>query len=387
MTEAKIDYLGPSSKLLTSDLAETPWWRKLPVGFLLVVVLPTLIAAVYYLLIASPRYVSEARFVVRSPERMQPAGLGMMLQGVGLGGGHTDAFAVHEYITSRDGLKDLQRRFDVGAIIGRQGVDVFSKYPRPWERRTEEGLYKGFQKFITVGFDSSTGISTLRVEAFTAQDAQAMSNALLAGGEALVNRLNERSARDGIVEAVRAEAEARARLADVQQRLTAFRNREGFIDPRLQATESSQLIGGMLATLAQLRAEREQIQVAAPQSPQLSVLDGRIAAYERQVSAERAKLAGGSNSLAPSLGAYQDLVLEQELADRQVGMAAAALVSARQEARRQNLYLERIVNPSLPDKSTEPRRWLALLTVLTSALLVYGVGWLVWAGVREHRQA
>lgn len=387
MTEAKIDYLGPSSKLLTSDLAETPWWRKLPVGFLLVVVLPTLIAAVYYLLIASPRYVSEARFVVRSPERMQPAGLGMMLQGVGLGGGHTDAFAVHEYITSRDGLKDLQRRFDVGAIIGRQGVDVFSKYPRPWERRTEEGLYKGFQKFITVGFDSSTGISTLRVEAFTAQDAQAMSNALLAGGEALVNRLNERSARDGIVEAVRAEAEARARLADVQQRLTAFRNREGFIDPRLQATESSQLIGGMLATLAQLRAEREQIQVAAPQSPQLSVLDGRIAAYERQVSAERAKLAGGSNSLAPSLGAYQDLVLEQELADRQVGMAAAALVSARQEARRQNLYLERIVNPSLPDQSTEPRRWLALLTVLTSALLVYGVGWLVWAGVREHRQA
>lgn len=386
MTEAKLDYLGPSSKLLTSDVIETPWWRKLPLGFLLVVALPTLIAVVYYLLIASPRYVSESRFIVRSPERMQTAGLGVMLQGVGLGGGHTDAYAVHEYITSRDGLKDLQRRFDVAAIIGRPGVDVFSKYPQPWEGRTEEGLYKGLQRFVTVGFDSTTGISTLRVEAFRAQDAQALSNALLTGGESLVNRLNERSARDGIAEATQAETEARARLADVQQRLTAFRNRAGFIDPRLQANESSELIGGMLATLAQLRAEREQVQAETPDSPQLPVLNGRIAAYERQVAAERAKLTGGEASLAPSLGAYQDLVLEQELADRQVGLATAAVISARQEARRQNLYLERIVNPSLPDKPTQPRRWLAILTVLTSAMLIYGVGWLVWAGVREHRQ-
>lgn len=386
MTEAKLDYLGPSSKLLTSDAVETPWWRKLPLGFLSVVVLPTLVAAIYYLLIASPRYVSESRFVVRSPERVQTAGLGVMLQGVGLGGGHTDAYAVHDYITSRDGLNDLKRRFDVAAIIGRPGVDALSKYPQPWEGHTEEGLYKGLQRFVTVGFDSTTGISTLRVEAFRPQDAQALNNALLTGGEALVNRLNERSARDGITEAVQAEAEARTRLANVQQRLTAFRNRAGFIDPRLQATESSELIGGMLATLAQLRAEREQIQAETPQSPQLPVLNGRIAAYERQVAAERAKLTGGEGSLAPSLGAYQDLVLEQELADRQLGVATAGLISARQEARRQNLYLERIVNPGLPDKPTQPRRWLAILTVLTSTLLAYGVGWLIWAGVREHRQ-
>ena len=49
-------------------------------------------------------------------------------------------------------------------------------------------------------------------------------------------------------------------------------------------------------------------------------------------------------------------------------------------------YLERIVSPSEPDKPTEPKRWLALLTVFASSLLVYAVGWLVWAGVREHRQ-
>jgi capsular polysaccharide transport system permease protein len=386
MTEAKLDYLGPSPILLTADGTKTPWWRKLPMGFLIVVALPTLIAMVYYLLIASPRYVSESRFIVRSPERVQAGGLGIMLQGVGLGGGQTDAYAVHEYITSRDGLADLQRRFDVAGIIGRPDADLFSRYPKPWEGRSDEGLYKGLQRFVTVGYDSTTGISTLRVEAFRAADAQALSSALLAGGENLVNQLNERAARNGISEAARAEAEARANLADVQQRLTSFRNRAGFIDPKLQASESSELIGGLLATLAQLRAEREQLQAEAPQSPQLAALSGRIAAYERQVTAERAKLTGGASSLAPSLGLYQNLILEQEMADKQLGAATAAVITARQEARRQALYLERIVNPNLPDKPTQPRRWLAILTIFTSAMLLYGVGWLVWAGVREHRQ-
>lgn len=386
MTEAKLDYLGPSPNLLTSAGTNTPWWRKLPIGFLIVVALPTLIALVYYLLIASPRYVSESRFIVRSPERVQTAGLGIMLKGVGLGGGQTDAYAVHEYITSRDGLADLKRRFDVAGIIGRPDADLFSRYPLPFEGRSDEGLYKALQRFVTVGYDSTTGISTLRVEAFRAGDAQALTSALLAGGENLVNQLNERAARNGISEAARAEAEARMNLADVQQRLTSFRNRAGFIDPKLQASESSELIGGLLATLAQLKAEREQIQAEAPQSPQLATLSGRIAAYERQVAAERAKLTGGASSLAPSLGLYQNLILEQEMADKQLGAATAAVVTARQEARRQALYLERIVNPNLPDKPTQPRRWLAILTVFTSAMLLYGVGWLVWAGVREHRQ-
>lgn len=386
MTDAKLDYLGPAPKLLTSDTAVTPWWRKLPLGFLLVVALPTLVACVYYLLMASPRYVSEARFVVRSPERMAPTGLGVALQGVGITSGHSDAYAVHEYITSRDGLQDLKRRFDVAGIIGRRDADIISKYPRPWESRTEEGLYKALQRFVTVGYDSTTGISTLRVEAFRAADAQALSNALLTGGEGLVNRLNERSATDAISEAAQAEREARDKVASVQQRLTAFREQQGFIDPTLQAAESSQLIGGLLATVAQLRAEREQLQASAPSSPQLPAIDGRIAAYERQIAAERNKMAGGPSSLAPSVGAYQDLVLERELADQQLAQATAAVVAARQEARRQNLYLERIVNPNLPDKPTMPRRWLAILTVFTSAMLLYGVGWLIWAGVREHRQ-
>ncbi len=78
---------------------------------------------------------------------------------------------------------------------------------------------------------------------------------------------------------------------------------------------------------------------------------------------------------------------QREFADRELASATAALLTAEQEAQRQNLYLERVVSPSLPDEPGQPNRWLAILKVLSTAFLIYGVGWLIWAGVREHRQA
>ncbi len=386
MAEAQINYMGPIPEALTFREKKKRWWRRLPVGFLVVVAMPTLRAALYYLRNATPRYVSEARFIVRASNQSQPSMLGAALQGVGLSATSSDAFAIHEYIKSRDALQELGRQFDIATIFNPEGADAFSRYPRLWESRSEEGLYKGFNRFVTVGYDSTTGISTLRVEAFKPADAQALNLALLSGGERLVNRLNERAMGDAVAEAETARDEARTRLSGVQQQLTAFRNREGFIDPEMAARESSSLIGGLLATVAQLRADRAQLAGEAPQSPQLPVLDGRISAYERQIAAERAKIAGAPTSLAPRVGVYVDLEMQRELADRELSEATASLLTAQQEARRQRLYLDRIVMPSLPDKSAEPRRWIAVLTVFASAMLIYGVGWLVWAGVREHSQ-
>ena len=83
MNDPKLNYVGPLPDLLTSSHAATPWWRKIPLAFVVVVVLPTLVAAIYFLLIASPRYVSEARFIVRAANQPQPTSLGFALQGVG----------------------------------------------------------------------------------------------------------------------------------------------------------------------------------------------------------------------------------------------------------------------------------------------------------------
>lgn len=168
--------------------------------------------------------------------------------------------------------------------------------------------------------------------------------------------------------------------------MTALRTRERFIDPSVTASETSRVVGTLLGRVAEIRAEREQIAREAPDSPVLAQLDGRIASYERQIETERSKIAGDSNALAPQVGIYEEVELERKLAAEDLTQASAALLVAEQQAKKQQLYLERIVPPSLPEEATEPKRWLAIGSVFLGLLLLYGVGWLIVAGVREHRQ-
>lgn len=387
MSDSRVTFLGGSPEVAPRPKSS----GRFPVtpamiAFAVIVLGPTLIAAVYFLLIATPRYVSEARFVVRTPDRQQPSSLGVALQGVGLSANATDSFAVHEYIRSRDVIADVERRINLRAVLSRPGVDLFSRFPSPGQGSTREDLYKAFQRRVTVGYDTTTGISTLRVQAFRPQDARVVADALLDSGEVLVNQLNERSSSQDVIDAERTVVEAERRLADVQGRLTAYRNRESILDPEASAQEGSALLAELQGTLAALRAERAQLISQAPQSPQLPSVNARIRAYEQQLEIERAKVAGNADSLASKVSGYEALMLERGLADRALTTASTALDTARESARRQKLYLDRVVNPNLPDKATQPNRWKGVLAVFVTMLLLYGVGWLVWAGLREHRQ-
>jgi len=388
MSNPKLNYIGPGESV--SAAPPRPLWRsawdRVPKSFIVFVVLPTLAAAIYFLLIASPLYVSEARFVVRTSGREQPSSIGLALQGVGVSTSQTDALVVHEYITSPEAVRDLSARLDIRAILARPEGDIFTRFPRPWEKATTDSLHKGVGRFVTVGYNSTNGMSTLRVKAFRPQDAEAVANALLDGGERLVNALNERSDRGAVADATRSVVEAERRLTEAQIRLTSFRTRERIIDPSRAAVENSELIGGLLSTVANLRAERAELAASAPQSPQIPALDGRIAAFERQIEIERAKVVGNSDSLASKIETYEALDLDRQYADKALAGARTALDNAELEARSQRLYLERVVSPNLPSDASQPKRWISILTVLVSLLIAYGTGWLIVAGLREHQQ-
>ncbi|OMG55307.1 MULTISPECIES: chain-length determining protein [Brevundimonas] len=382
----RLEYLGPLDRLAVRR-PRINFASRSFVAFCVVVVLPTVFAAIYYLLIAAPQYVSEARFIVRAPSQDRPSGFDVALQGVGLSSTQTDVFAVHEYIDSRDGMTDLRSKVDLKGMLGRPKVDFIARFPRPLGSQNDEALFEAYRRFVTVGYDSTKGISTLRVHAFAARDAQAISIALLDGGERLVNRLNDRAYSNAIKESEGAVIRAEERLVQAQSELAAFRNREQFIDPSRTALEGTSLIGDLMGQVATLRAERAQIAAQASNSPQLPTVDARIAAFERQIEVERAKLAGATSSLAPKIGVYERLVLNREMADRAVAQARMAHDAAEQQARSQKLYLQRVVEPRLADAPTYPKRFIAILAVFATALAMFGMGWLVVASVSEHRQS
>ena len=117
---------------------------------LLTVVLPTLISGIYFGFIASDIYISESRFVVRSPQRQASTGLGALFQGAGFSRSQDDSYTVHDYIFSRDALKKLDDQFAVGKVFSSSTVDRFSRFAGlDWDN-SFEALHRYYQKHVTV---------------------------------------------------------------------------------------------------------------------------------------------------------------------------------------------------------------------------------------------
>jgi capsular polysaccharide transport system permease protein len=331
--------------------------------------------------------VSEAKYVVRAPAQTAPSGLNALLGATGLPQPGSDAFAVHEYIMSRNAVADLQRDHNLRAMLSRPGVDILARFPRPFEANNAENLYRAYRRFVSVGYDATTGISTLQVRAFNPQDARVLAEALLSRGEIVVNTLNRQAERDAINQTQAEVTDAQARVAQAQAALTGFRNRERIIDPARSSAAGLELTSRLSAELATLRAERAGLAAAAPQSPQLPGLDDRINAYAREITSQQSRVAGETNSLAPKIAEYERLTLERDFMGRVLTSAVSSLETARIEARRKRLYLQRIVNPIIADAPILPRRSRSVLVIFISLLLAYGAVRLVIAGLREHQQA
>ncbi|MBY0335581.1 MAG: capsule biosynthesis protein [Acetobacteraceae bacterium] len=357
--------------------------RKRPFTF--AVILPTILAAIYLFLIAAPQYYSEARFVLRGQQRGSAGLLGEALQSAGFRAASEDAASVKDYLLSHDAVQALRERMDLVAIFRRPEADPLLRLW--WQNPTTERLLDYYRRQVTAQIDSNSGITELRVRSFRPLDSLEVSRQLLQLSEELVNQMNRRISEDAIriarIEVQRAEA----RVAEATTAITAFRQREQALDPSRSATIAVEAIGRMEAEAARLRAELQQLQTfARPNNPQIQNLRNRIEGLDNQIAEERRRLSAVGTGVTEQIAAFERLRLEAEFAGRQLTAATASLERATAEAQRQQLFLLRVVEPNLAERSLFPKPFLGTVYVFAALTLVYGLVWLVVAGVREHAQ-
>lgn len=354
--------------------------------FVLTVILPVLLTAVYYGLIASDQYVSESRFVIKAPAQKpaQVSTLANLIQTTGLSAGQEQASELMDYIGSRSALADLDRMGSVEAMFARPGADVLSRYPAPWHAAARENLYRYYRQKVEVGRDHDSGLVVLRVTAFAAHDAQALNARLLALSERLVNDLNARAGQRAIAEAQTRVREAEARAARARSAMAAFRDASRVIAPGKQAEGILGVSNALVSERAALTAQVDLMERVTPANPSLPSMRSRLAALSREIAAQDGRAVGGQGALSGKLAPYEGLLSEQEFAAQMLTAAHAALEQARTEAAKQQFYLERVVDPSLPDLPELPHRLRIVLSVLGAAVCLYLVGWMFIVGILEH---
>lgn len=361
------------------------WTKKISPLFLWTVALPTLLATVYFGLLAPDVYISESHFVVRSSEKQTSSALGALLKSPGVSAAGDEIYAVQEYVESRDALKALNRDGFMDRVIASPGMDWLSRLSAFGGDDSFEAKYRYFSKRVEVKHEPASSISIMKVRAYSASDAYELNKRLLNLGEALVNRLNNRS-REDLIRFARAEVDsARSGAQEAAIALAAFRNKQGIVDPERQAEIQLQLVSKLQDELISTKTQLLQLRAFTPDNPQVPVLQTRVDGLSREIDQEIAKIAGGGRSLAGAAVQYQRLTLESQFADKQLASAMTLLESARNEARRKQVYLERIVEANEPDQALEPKRLRGIFSTFALGVVAWGVLSMLLAGLREHR--
>lgn len=355
--------------------------------FSFAVLLPTLLFAIYFFAIATPQYISESQFVLRTQGGSAgPSGVmaGLLSRSGGLASTSEEERAVSAYLVSHDAVAALrQQGVDLVRIFRPEGADPISRLW--WENPPAERLRDHFRNQVKVVPDAYTGIITMRVRTYSPADSQRLAQLLLELGERRVGEMNQRMLEETLRASREEVTRAEARVARAQEAITSFRQRERALNPSRSAELAVGSIGALENDAARMRTELQQLQAfARPNAPQVMALRDRIRATEQQIQEERSRVASGTQDVTQQVAGFERLALEADFAGRVLAAAVAGFENATTNAQSQQIFLQRIVEPNLAERSLYPRSVLFTLYAFAGLSLLYGLVWLVVAGVREH---
>jgi len=346
-----------------------------------------LVTIVYWSLVASDRYVSEATLIIQRTDLNESKSLDV---GVLLGGSSTvnrpEQLLLRNYMLSRDMLSKLDAKLHLRAHYSDARRDPLS---RLWSKDTsQERFYDYYLSRVTVDYDEYSGVLVVRAQAFDPRMAQAITRMLVAEGETAMNDMAHALAQDQVNFIQKQVGDLAARYAATRQAVLHYQNTHGMLAPDELAAHLNGAIDALQAKRTELQTRRTaELAYLAPQAPGIVELDSQIAAVDAQISAERARLAAPTGStLNSKVEEYQRLQLEAGFAQDVYKTALTALERGRVEATRDLKKVTLLESPTLPEQPVQPRRLYNITVFILMTLLLAGIAHLLAAIIRDHKE-
>lgn len=335
--------------------------RRRKLGLLLArlaafVILPTLIAGIYFYKIASPMYATNSQFLIIQSEGgggASPFGGILPTQFAN----SADSIATQAYLQSKDAMLRLNEDTGFKDHFSDDSIDVVQRLTA---NPTNEEAYKVYKKNVKIGYDPTEGVIRMEVIAADPQVSAAFSESLLKYAEDRVNELSKQKREDGMRDALTGFETAQKNRRDSQEALIRLQIENG-VDPEAEIVA----IRAQITTYEGLLIEKELALSALLDNPRpnKAKVDGARSDV-RRLKEQLAKLnvkmnsaTEGDNSLAKQAVTMQLAKADLAAADMVLQSAQTAMEQARTEANRQVRYLTVAVQPVAPQEPTYPRRF------------------------------
>lgn len=343
------------------------------ITFFLMVAVPASLATLYFFVLASPQYISEARFSVNAAQVPQLDNIAAMT-GIASVAIIRDTQIVTNYITSRAAVEALERRIGLRDRYSSASYDFWARFDK---KKPIEKFVRYWDRQVSVSISMPAGIVNFSVRAFSPEEAQLIARHVIQLSEELINDQNERIFKDAIAAAGDELRRAAARLTTARVALERARTDTGVLDTTRTAEAINRLLTetrGQLLTLQQDYASRARF--VSPDSPQLRVMNERIKALQEQIHEMERRLTSNSVTSDPTVSTmmtrFGELELEKQIAERLYAGATANLEAARILSEQRRMYLAAFVQPSLPEESLYPRPFLFSFLAWAACLAAWG---------------
>ncbi|TWI35734.1 capsular polysaccharide transport system permease protein [Paracoccus sulfuroxidans] len=359
------------------------------ISFIVIVVIPSILWGIYLWTRAEDQYVSSVGFSVHKEDSSPTIDLlGGLAPLAGGSGTTSDTDILYEYIRSQDMVEKIDEKLDLRARFSRDWPQDFVFAFNPAGHI--EDLTDYWQRQVRVLYDTSTQLITLRISAFSPEDAQEIAQAVFDESSDKINELSA-IAREDATRLAGAELEkARLELTTTRQAMTAFRMSSLIVDPQADLAGQMGVLSGLQAQLAEaLVAHDLLLENARPTDHRVTQSQQKIDALRRLIDTERGKFGNPGQgpegeSYAQLMAEYEKLAVDREFAEGAYRAARVNYEAATVEAQRKSRYLAAHITPKIAQSSIEPAR-LWLLAMVAGLLLV---GWsimaLVYYSIRDR---
>ncbi|MFG0532717.1 ABC transporter permease [Pseudomonas sp. yb_2] len=366
-----------------SSTGKLKGWR-LGIGM---VVLPMILAAIYYGGFAIDRYVSSAQVVVRQDGGNQGAqvpGLATLLTGNNPAS-REETLYLREYIVSTDMMLLLEDRLHWVQQYSAQRSDIFFWLDKDADR---EDLLKYYQRMVSAHYDETTGLLRVEVQAFTPELSEQMLRTILKASEQFVNEVSHSIAREQMKFAKGELETARLNYAQRKTELINFQNINKVLDGGNTAQSRASIIAELEGQYTKEQATLTEMQFKLrADAPQVKQQIQKVNAITQQLAKEKRLLVSSPNGSQLNVVAsrFQQLTLDSGIAEESYKTAVAALDNARIEASKKIRTLVTVVSPNTPQLALYPERLYNLATILLGLLMLYGITRFILASIEDHR--
>jgi len=346
---------------------------------------PTILYALYLILLAPAQYQTTTSFAVRGADAAPLDTLGAL--GISAPTANTlDTRIVEEYIRSNAMVEDLRERYGFDEAYSRFSLDPLSILPQD---ATRERATRFWRDKVRVRHDPASQSAHVEVSAYTPDDSLRLSQGVLTLSEELVNRMADRAMTDLIDAAEREIERKREAYEEARDRLAEYQGqRFSGVDVATPAQQAMALVGSLDTQLAQKRTELATMsQTYQPDAPQLTGLRREIAALEaeRARAVQRAMATPGEQASGRQIEA-QAVLMDYEFAQQAYTTALQAAESVRRQSINDRKYVVAYVPPREPEQSNWWRRLGNVFAVLIGSALLWGVGALIYSIIRDHME-